>query len=290
MREVEQAVHVTAGERESLRGALYLHETCVAAGHRTQHHHVHVHLGGGVLCVREVDGGKVRRLTTDGSASIWNGRLDWVYEEEIYGRGLPKAYWWSPDSTRLAYLRIDDTKVPVFAVVDHIPYEQGIERWRYPKVGEPNPTVTLGVVAATGGATRWMNLSKYADADRIINAVTWSPDSRDVVFQAQDRVQTWVELNTADRETGAMRTLFRETSRAWVADTADPYWLKDGSFLWLSERSGYRHLYQYDANGRLRRQVTDGAWEVRTLYGVDEGGNAYFAGTERSPKIGRAHV
>ena len=237
----------------------------------------------GNLYVAEVASQKETALTTDGSEVVLNGRLDWVYEEEIYGRGLPKAYWWSPDSTRLAYLRIDDTKVPVFAVVDHIPYEQVIERWRYPKVGEPNPTVTLGVVAATGGATRWMNLSKYADADRIINSVTWSPDSRDVVFQAQDRVQTWVELNTADRETGAMRTLFRETSRAWVADTADPYWLKDGSFLWLSERSGYRHLYQYDANGRLRRQVTDGAWEVRTLYGVDEGGNAYFAGTERSP-------
>lgn len=238
----------------------------------------------GNLYVAEVATQNETALTTDGSDVILNGRLDWVYEEEIYGRGLPKAYWWSPDSSRLAYLRIDDTKVPVFTVVDHIPYEQGIERWRYPKVGEPNPTAGLGVVAATGGATKWVNLSKYPEADRIINAVSWSPDSTEVIFQAQDRAQTWVELNAAGYDTGAMRTLFRETSRAWVADTVDPLWLKDGSFLWLSERSGFRHIYHYDGNGRLKRQVTDGPWEVRTLYGVSESsGTAYFAGSERSP-------
>lgn len=237
----------------------------------------------GNLFVTDVTAPREVALTTDGSDKILNGRLDWVYEEEIFGRGQPRAYWWSPDSARLAYLRIDDTNVPVFTVVDHIPYEQDVERWYYPKVGDPNPTATLGVVAASGGATRWVNLSKYPEADRIINAVAWAPNSREVVFQAQNRSQTWLDLNVADAGSGVTRTLFRETSRAWVSDTVDPTWLADGSFLWLSERSGYRHLYLYSADGRVRREITTGPWEVRTLYGVDESaGWIYFAGTERS--------
>lgn len=236
------------------------------------------------LFVADVATGRETRLTADGSDTILNGRLDWVYEEEIFGRGQPRAYWWSPDSKRLAYLRIDDGPVPVFTVVDHVPYEQGVERWRYPKAGEPNPIATLGTVAVAGGSTRWVNVSKYPDADRLIAAVAWSADSREVVFQVQNRLQTWLDLNAAPAESGAARTLFRETGRAWVTDVADPIWLKDGSFLWLSERSGFKHVYHYAADGRLRRQVTSGSWEVRTLHGVDEAaGWVYFGGSEHSP-------
>lgn len=238
----------------------------------------------GNLFVFEIASKRETALTTDGNDKVLNGRLDWVYEEEIFGRGLPKAYWWSPDSTRLAYLRIDDTLVPSFTVIDHIPYEQGVERWYYPKVGDPNPLATLGIVAATGGATRWVDLSRYPAADRLISAVSWAPAGADVVFQAQNRSQTWLDVNLASVATGVTRTLFRETSRAWVSDPADPLWLRDGSFLWLSERSGYRHIYLYGGDGKLRRQLTAGPWEVRTLYGADEaGGWLYFAGTERSP-------
>ena len=94
-----------------------------------------------------------RRLTTDGSPKILNGRLDWVYQEELYGRGNFEAYWWSPDSTKLAYLRLDETPVSEFTVVDHIPYHQTLEVTPYPKAGDPNPIVQLGVVNAAGGAT-----------------------------------------------------------------------------------------------------------------------------------------
>jgi len=231
-----------------------------------------------VAAVREV------RLTTDGGEQILNGRLDWVYEEEIYGRGLPKAYWWSPDSRSIAYLRIDDRQVPSFTVVDHVPYEQVIERWSYPKAGDPNPGVQLGVVAAAGGDTRWIDLARYPEADRIVSAVTWAPNGREVVFQVQNRLQTWLDLNAGSPETGVVRTLFRESNKAWVTDVVDPRWLSDGSFLWLSDRSGFRHIYHYGADGSLKRAVTSGAWEARTLHGVDEkGGWVYFSGTERSP-------
>ena len=103
------------------------------------------------------------------------------------------------------------------------------------------------------------------------------------MFSLQDREQTWLDLNTANADTGAMKTLFRETTKAWVDNQGDPRWLKDGSFLWTSERTGWKHLYHFKADGTLVRQVTKGPWEMRTLYGVDESaGVAYFAGTERS--------
>ena len=224
-----------------------------------------------------------RALTRDGNAKILNGRLDWVYQEEVYGRGNFGAYWWSPDSTSIAYLRIDERPVPEFTVVDHIPYDQKVEVTPYPKAGDPNPIVKLGVVNAAGGDTRWMNTFKYQPEDFLITRVTWTPDSKTVVFQAQNREQTYLDLNFADAKTGESKTVVKETSKAWVATNDNPTWLKDGSFLWLSERSGWQHIYHYDQNGKLIRQVTDGKWEADPLEGVDEEkGLIYFGSTEHS--------
>src|SRR5262249_35230572 len=91
------------------------------------------------IYIYDISQERERRLTTDGSPKILNGRLDWVYQEELYGRGDFQAYWWSPDSTMLAYLRLDETPVPEFTVVDHIPYDQKLEVTTYPKAGDPNP-------------------------------------------------------------------------------------------------------------------------------------------------------
>ena len=224
-----------------------------------------------------------RRLTTGGSPKILNGRLNWVYQEELYGRGNFEAYWWSPDSTSLAYLRIDDTPVPEFTVVDHIPLHQTVEVTPYPKAGDPNPIVQLGVVNAAGGATRWVDTFKYQPSDLLIVRVSWTPDSRKVVFQAQNREQTFLDLNFADAKDGKSNTVLKETSKAWVEVIDNPTWLNDGSFLWVSERNGWRHLYHYAQNGTLIKQVTDGKWEARTLDSVDEDkGFVYFTGTEHS--------
>ena len=93
-------------------------------------------------------GFREHELTDDGGGRIRNGQLDWVYQEEIYGRGNFRAYWWSPDSTRIAYLQLDDRDVPSFTVLDHIPYRPEVETWDYPKAGDANPVVRLGVVGA----------------------------------------------------------------------------------------------------------------------------------------------
>ena len=240
------------------------------------------------LYVVDLESGRERALTTDGSAELLNGKLDWVYQEEIYGRGIYRGYWWSPDSSRLAFLQLNEEPVPEFTVIDHLPYRLGVETWNYPKAGDPNPTVKLGVVTVAGGTPTWIDTDEYAPIQFLIVGVDWTPDSRQVVYQVQDREQTWLDLKLGDAGTGKSSTLFRETTAAWVNVNGGPVWLSDGSFLWLSERSGWKHIYHYAADGALIRQVTDGPWEVRTLHGVaadaadKTGGWIYFSGTERS--------
>jgi dipeptidyl-peptidase-4 len=224
-----------------------------------------------------------RALTRDGSEKILNGRLDWIYQEELYGRGNFGAYWWSPDSTTIAFLRFDENPVPVFTVVDHIPYHQIVENTPYPKAGDPNPHVKLGVVSAAGGDIRWVDTFKYQPEDLLISRVAWTPDSKKVVYQAQNREQTFLDLNFADARDGKSTNIIHETSKAWVAINENPIWLKDGTFLWASERNGWEHLYHYSADGKLLRQVTDGKWEVRSIQGVDEDtGFIYFTATQHS--------
>lgn len=225
-----------------------------------------------------------RALTRDGDDKILNGRLDWVYQEEVYGRGNFGAYWWSPDSNRIAFLRIDEHPVPEFPVVDHIPLDQKLESTPYPKAGDPNPKVKLGVVSAAGGDVRWVDTYKYPAEDLLIVRVGWFPDSKKVWFQAQNREQTFLDLNTVNPDDGKSANIFRETSKAWVEAIDDGLqWLKDGSFLWLSDRSGWRHIYHYGADGKLIKQVTNGDWDVRSLDDIDEArGNIYFSGAEHS--------
>jgi dipeptidyl aminopeptidase/acylaminoacyl peptidase len=218
-------------------------------------------------------------LTTDGSAAVFNGKADWVYFEEIYHRSR-HAFWWSPDSTRLAFLRFDDAPVKKLTVVDHLPVNQRVEETPYPKAGFPNPLVKLGVVAAGGGPVRWVELDDYSPTASLITRVGWTPDSGNVFFYVQDRAQTWLDFCTAGRVGGAPTKLLRETTKAWVDDPGDPTFLKDGSFLLLSERSGWRHVYHFEKDGKLKRQVTSGDWEVRTLHLIDEeAGYVYVTGT-----------
>ncbi|MDE2905142.1 MAG: DPP IV N-terminal domain-containing protein, partial [Acidobacteriota bacterium] len=131
---------------------------------------------GGNLVVVDVEHGREHALTTDGGERVRNGQLDWVYQEEIYGRGNFRGYWWSPDSSRIAYLRLDDRAVPTFTVLDHIPYHPEVEHWEYPKAGDTNPVVRLGIVRAAGGATTWADLSGYRPSDPLVVNVDWTPD------------------------------------------------------------------------------------------------------------------
>ncbi len=236
------------------------------------------------LYVVELAGRRERRLTKTGNEKTLNGVLDWVYEEEIYGRGNRRGYWWSPDSRRIAYLNFDERPVRTFPIVDHIPRRQVLEDTPYPLAGDPNPLVRLGVVEPLSDETRWVDLAGYEPTDSLVVRVSWSPDARRVIYQAQNREQTFLDLNAADPSTGRTTRLFRETTKAWVEAFDDnPRWLKDGSFLWRSERTGWVHVYHYSGEGKLIKQLTDGPWEARGIDAVDEaGGWLYFHGTEHS--------
>ena len=225
-----------------------------------------------------------RALTRDGDDKILNGRLDWVYQEELYGRGNFGAYWWSPDSTKIVFLRLDEHPVPEFPVVDHIPLDQRLESTPYPKAGDPNPIARLGVVSAAGGDIHWVDTDKYPAEDLLIVRVGWFPDSRKVWFMAQNREQTFIDLNSANPDDGKSSNLFRESTKTWIGINDEGLrWLKDGSFLWLSDRNGWTHIYHYAADGKLIKQVTNGDWDVQSFGEVDDAkGIIYFTGTEHS--------
>ncbi|NNE98721.1 MAG: S9 family peptidase, partial [Pyrinomonadaceae bacterium] len=274
------------------------------------------------LYVVEIGSGKEHRVTFDGTKNTLNGFLAWVYEEELYGRGQNRGYWWSPDSKYITFLKTDDSMVPMFVLADDTVTDQKIEDVGYPQAGDPNPTVKLAIVylnqakdftgngakrvsgiveqikkqagkvgikipgssKLTNPAVKFIDLSRYQPEDFLISRVDWSPDSKNVIFQGQNREQTFLDLNSVNAETRQMRTLFQDKTKAWIDSPGNPYWLKDGSFVWRSPRSGFHHLYHYDANGKLIRQITKGNWEVRGFYGVDQSNDlVYFSGMEHSP-------
>jgi len=238
------------------------------------------------LFVVDVRASRETALTSDGAAKILNGQMDWVYEEEIYGRGTKRGYWWSPDSSRVAFLRIDDTPVSTYVTLDDINYDPKVETLQYPRAGDPNPSVKLGVARAAGGTTDWIDLSKYGP-EYLVVRVDWAPRGA-LIYEVENRTQSWLDLNAANLASSpiSIKTLLRETSSYWInsEDTTLPTWLKDGSFLWLSGRSGWSHAYHYAADGTLLKPVTTGRWELRTVHGVDDTNTwMYFSGTERSP-------
>jgi len=220
-----------------------------------------------------------RALTTDGGGLICNGEADWVYFEEVLNRRW-KLFWWSPDSSAIAFMRTDDAPVPEFSVVNDASQSQQVEQTRYPRAGEPNPTVRLGIVSAAGGPVRWVDLPEYTEGAYLITGADWMPDSERIYFFVQDRAQTWLDVLTVARLGGEPQRLLRETTQAWVEPPGKLEFLADGSFLLSSERTGWKHLYLYDKDGHLKHPVTEGQWEAREIHRADEKeGWVYFTGT-----------
>ena len=222
---------------------------------------------------------KVTRLTRDGSAALLNGELDWVYPEEL---DLGTAHWWSPDSRYIAYLQFDVSREPVFPQVDLLAVAARLEPQLFPQPGMPNADVRLGVVAAAGGQTRWMDLGD--PRGELLARAWWSPDSRQLAAVRLNRVQNRLNLFLASADTGAARVILHEEDPYWINVNDLFQFLPGGGFLWGSERDGFRHLYLYAAGGRLERQITRGEWEVTDLAAVDEGARrVYYVSTEAGP-------
>jgi len=229
---------------------------------------------------------KIAQLTTDGGAGeILNGRGDWVYEEEIFNRN-GGAFWWSPDSTAIAYMRFDDKPVPKFNVLDGSSLRGTPSTINYPKAGDANPLVSLGVVKLEENPRPiFANLEGYKADATVIARVGWVPGKTPVPFAyLQNREQTWLDLATWPDLAARPKVLFRETTKAWVEDLGEPHWLKDGSFLIFSERSGWKQLYHYAADGKLNATITAGNFDIKSIDRVDEAsGDVYFTANASSP-------
>lgn len=231
------------------------------------------------LYVLEIAGKKVTRLTHDSSETLWNAMLDWVYPEEL---DLGTAHWWSPDSSRIAYLQFDVSREPLYPHGDFLRMSAVAEPQRYPKAGQPNADVRVGVVPASGGETRWMDFGETRDF--LIARLHWTPDSKSVIVHRLNRVQNHLWILAAEAATGRARLLIEETDPAWINITDHFRILSSGRILRTSEQSGFRHLYLHDSSGKLLRQLTRGDWEISSLACVDEaGGRIFFLSTQASP-------
>jgi dipeptidyl-peptidase-4 len=232
------------------------------------------------LWLVSVADGKERAFTEGGTEEVRKGELDWVYPEELE---ITTAYWWAPDSSAIAYFQMDESKVAKYPLVNFSSPTGEAEEERYPPAGGGNPTVRVFVAPVGGGEAHAMDSGENADI--YVARVNWLTDSKHIAIQRLNRPQTALDLLICDAATGAAHAALNETDQYWINVSNDLRFLKDGKrFLWSSERSGYRHLYLYDLEGKQLAQITKGEWEVSAVDAVDEGkGLVYFTGTAKSP-------
>jgi dipeptidyl-peptidase-4 len=255
----------------------------------------------GDLFLVDLATGREGRLTRTGSDTVLNGRLDWVYEEELASRA-GRAYAWAPDSRAIVYLQLDQARVPTFPIVDFLAPENEATFQRYPRPGSPNAVPRLGVVGlgADGAPGPERLLAIEPDDAYVVPEFSWTPDSRSVAFQHLNREQNELQLRllavpeSPAAPLGAPRTVLVERSDTWVNVLVAPRFLRDGKrFLWVSERDGFAHLHSCEVSGGCRA-ITQGAWMVDArasftrlsgLVQVDERtGFVYFTATEKDPR------
>jgi dipeptidyl-peptidase-4 len=238
------------------------------------------------LYVVSAEGGEPRQLTSGARGTgITHGLAEYVAQEEM---ARSAGFWWSQDSAWLAFEEADETHIPIYRIMHQGKDATGAnaqEVHRYPFAGAPNAKVRLGVVPASGGDPVWMDLG--ANPDIYLARVQWLPDGS-LSAQIENREQTTLDLLRFDPRTGERSRLLQETNDVWINLHHMFRPLKSGShagsFIWASERDGFQHLYLYDQDGRLIRQLTRGEWMVESIAGVDEQrGLAYFTATSESP-------
>jgi len=224
-----------------------------------------------------------KEITKDGKWNhIINGACDWVYEEEF---SFARAFQWSPDSKRIAFISFDETKVPEYNIQMWGKLYPTDYKYKYPKAGEPNSIVTVSIFNLNDNKTLKVDIGK--ETDQYIPRIRWTNDANILSLSRLNRLQNKMEILHAEVSTGKTSVILTEESKTYVdvenfAD--DVYYLTDNkSFVMSSEKDGFKHLYQYDMTGKLIRQITMGNWEVADFYGIDEKSKTlYFTSMETS--------
>lgn len=231
------------------------------------------------IYVMDLKSGKETQITSDGAEHIINGKFDWVYEEEF---GISDGWRWSPDGKKIAFWRLDENRVPEYTMTEWDSVHLKLVTMRYPKPGDPNSIVKIGVVDLSTLQTTWIDTG--TDDNIYLPRMQWAPEKNTLVVERMNREQNTLEVMYADVSTGKTKTFLTEKSDTWLDEPTEPKFLNNGTFIWTSDRDGYNHLYLYKNDGTLISQITKGQWEVDNFYGVNEKEKTvYFTSSEVSP-------
>ena len=236
------------------------------------------------LYVYDIASKKTVQMTTDGQKNrVINGITDWVYEEEF---AFVRAFDWSADGSKIAYIRFDESDVPEFSMsMFHKDLYPKMETFKYPKAGEKNSVVSLKIYDVKANTTKDIKLGNYNDF--YIPRIKWTNDANVLSVQVINRHQDNLDLIFVDGNSGSAKVVLNETDKAYVDITDNLTFLKDNSFIWTSEKDGFNHIYVYDKNGKLKNQVTKGNWEVTAYYGFDEKNATIFYQSVENGSINR---
>jgi dipeptidyl-peptidase-4 len=239
------------------------------------------------LYVYDIINNKEIRLTTDASEKVYNGYASWVYMEEIIGRASRyAAFWWSPDGNKIAYLRTDETEVPVFTLnrLDEADGIHGLlEVVPYPKAGDTNPKVKMGIADVATARTSWVRTD--TTMDQYIAWPFWTPDSKKLAVQIVNRDQNEIKILLTDVGTNNCTIIYNESRKTWIDFFDDIYVMKNGTgFIMKSSKNDWDNLYYYGWDGKLISQLTNFEWSVTEITMVNEENNVvYFTGTGPEP-------
>lgn len=231
------------------------------------------------LFVIDLRTGKERQLTNEGGGAIKFGMAEFVAQEEM---SRMTGYWWSPDESHIALTRVDES--PVIEITRSEIYADNIKTitQRYPKAGTPNVQIDLGLLSMKKGDIRWVDLGKNKDI--YLARGKWHPSSELFTYQLQSRNQQTLELHAVDASDLSQTDLLTERSNTWVNLHDDLYFIDDNSFIWASERDGFKHLYQYSLGSQKAKQLTQGEWVVDQIEAIDKAkGVLYFSGRKDTP-------
>lgn len=236
----------------------------------------------------DLKSGQQRRITEGGSATRFQGKLNWVYQEEIYGRGNYRGYWWDPTGKYLCWLRLDSAGMDRHWLTDSNPALQTQESEYYPQPGRPNPVATLWLYDTTSQTHRQISPQEYSGDSFLLVRVDWKPDGSLVTFQVQDRVQSWLELWGYRPGDEVASKWFRESSRAWMEPLGPPHWLADGSYYWLTDQPlGFRHLARVDPEGGMSHPQVDLPREIEAIHHVSADGLSVLVEAADEDPVGR---
>lgn len=229
---------------------------------------------------------KETQLTNDAREHVYNGRFGWAYEEEF---GLAQAWIWSHDSQYIAYWQSDESEVPIFQMTDYAGKHADYTEIPYPKVGDANPKVKIGVVNVAQKSQQWMDVSLD---DGYIPRLYWTSKEGQLAIVHLNRKQNHLQLFFNDAQSGKGRIIMDEKSEQWIdvfdffAGINHLFFFPENAeeFFWISDRDGWSHMYRYDYDGKLLNQVTQGEWEVARVEAVDaKSKTVYYTSTEASP-------